>query len=147
MEEEKIILSNAEKELMSLAHEILRSRNRMDIIEIRKKATSILNLTSSTKDEDSSPFIDVQETPSALEKELQQPIKEATFRVVDTSFVESLFEGSNADYQRVMSMLKTKENAEEALAFIEQQIRPDYDWSAKKEDVESFLVHITHLYD
>lgn len=147
MEEEKIILSNAEKELMSLAHEILRSRNRMDIIEIRKKATSILKLTSSTKDEDSSPFIDVQETPSALEKELQQPIKEATFREVDTPFVESLFEGSNTDYQRVMSMLKTKENAEEALAFIEQQIRPDYDWSAKKEEVESFLVRVTHLYD
>lgn len=147
MEEEKIILSNAEKELMSLAHEILRSRNRMTIDVIKNKATTILELVSSSKDDNLSPTIDIHETTSALEKELQQPVKEATFKLVDTPFIESLFEGNNTDYRRVMSMLKSKANADEAMAFIEQQIRPDYDWSAKKEEVEAFLVHVTRLYD
>lgn len=45
-----------------------------------------------------------------------------------------------------MSMLNSKENKAEAITFIEQQVRPDYDWSAKEGDVAAFIAHISQLY-
>jgi len=38
--------------------------------------------------------------------------------------------------------LNSKENAEQARVFIEQQIQPDYNWSDKQKDVDAFLAHI-----
>lgn len=147
MEQEKVIHSTAEKELMSLAHEILRHRNRMSIADLRAKAMAIIELTSPPKEEELAPIVENPNTPSALEEMLQHPVEEASFELVEDPFVKSLFEGNNTDYQRVMSMLNSKENAEEATAFIEQQIRPDYNWSAKKHEVEAFLAHVTRLYE
>jgi hypothetical protein len=65
---------------------------------------------------------------------------------VRIDFAEKLFEGSNADFQRIMSMLNSKENKAEAITFIEQQVHPDYDWSDKESDVAAFLAHISQLY-
>ena len=42
MEEEKVLKSTAEKALMSLAHEILRKRNRMSLSEVHEKAAAIM---------------------------------------------------------------------------------------------------------
>lgn len=147
MEEKKVIHSAAEKELMSLAHEILRHRNRMSIADMQAKALAIIELTSLPNKEEKVAPVEFKKTPTALEDVLKQPIKEATFERVEDPFVESLFEGNNLDYQRVMSMLNSKENANEATTFIEQQIRPDYDWSTKKQEVEAFLAHVTRLYE
>ena len=47
MEEEKVLKSTAEKALMSLAHEILRKRNRMSLSEIHDKAAAIMNIAES----------------------------------------------------------------------------------------------------
>ena len=72
---------------------------------------------------------------------------EIAFETVRVDFAEKLFEGSNADFQRIMSMLNSKENKAEAIAFIEQQVRPDYDWSDKEGDVAAFIAHISQLYE
>jgi len=146
MEEEKVIHSTAEKELMSLAHEILRHRSRMRISDIQQKALAILDLITPTSEIIKEPIVEAVNSPSALEEILQNPVKEAEFEMVQHPFVESLFEGNNTDFQRIMSMLSSKENYEEAKAFIEQQIQPDYDWSTKQQDLEAFLAHIAHLY-
>jgi hypothetical protein len=66
---------------------------------------------------------------------------------VQIDFSERLFEGSNVDFQRIMSMLNSKENKAEAISFIEQQVRPDYDWSDKESDVAAFIAHISELYE
>ncbi|MGB0357233.1 MAG: hypothetical protein ACPGC2_00745 [Flavobacteriaceae bacterium] len=142
MEKEKIIHSTAEKKLMSLAHEILRQRNRMSIADLQSKALAIIELTSPSEEEEAAPVIENSIKPTALEEALQQPVKEVVFEPVPNTFVERLFEGSVADYQRVMSMLNSKENAEQARVFIEQQIQPDYNWSDKQKDVDAFLAHI-----
>ena len=147
MEEEKVIHSTVEKELMSLAHDILRNRRRMDIDDIHRKALAIIELTTPKTSEEKEEVDVVSNNASALEKALQQPVKEAVFETIETPFAERLFEGNNADYQRVMSMLKSKKNAEEAKAFIENQIQPDYDWSTKQTEVEAFLNHVEAFYD
>ena len=146
MEEEKKFQSTAEKALMSLAHEILRKRNRMSLSDIHDKAAAIMTIAL--------PRVEVQETQAeivethtALEDVLQQPVSEIAFETVDIDFVSRLFEGSNDDFQRIMSMLNSKENTAEAITFIEQQVQPDYDWSDKQSDVAAFIKHISQLYE
>ena len=45
-----------------------------------------------------------------------------------------------------MSMLKSKENPEEAQLFIKKQVQPDYDWSTKEKELNEFIEYITSLY-
>ena len=146
MEEEKVLKSTAEKALMSLAHEILRKRNRMSLSEIHDKAAAIMAIAEPETETQEMPA-EIAETPPALEDVLHQPVAEIAFETVRIDFAEKLFEGSNADFQRIMSMLNSKENKAEAIAFIEQQVRPDYDWSDKEGDVAAFIAHISQLYE
>ena len=146
MEEEKVLKSTAEKALMSLAHEILRKRNRMSLSEIHGKAAAIMAIAEPETETQEMPA-EIAETPPALEDVLHQPVAEIAFETVRIDFAEKLFEGSNADFQRIMSMLNSKENKAEAIAFIEQQVRPDYDWSDKEGDVAAFIAHISQLYE
>ena len=146
MEEEKVLKSTAEKALMSLAHEILRKRNRMSLSEIHDKAAAIMNIAESKTETQQAPAEEPKAQP-ALEDVLQQPVAEIAFETVRINFAERLFEGSNADFQRIMSMLNSKENKAEAISFIEQQVQPDYDWSDKERDVAAFIAHISQLYE
>jgi hypothetical protein len=146
MEEEKVLKSTAEKALMSLAHEILRKRNRMSLSEVHEKAAAIMAIAES-KTEAQQPSAEEQKAQPALEDVLQQPVAEIAFETVDVDFAERLFEGSNADFQRIMSMLNSKENKADAISFIEQQVQPDYDWSDKEGDVAAFIAHISKLYE
>lgn len=145
MEEEKVLKSTAEKALMSLAHEILRKRNRMSLSEIHEKAAAIMAIAES-KTEAQQPSDEEPKAQPALEDVLQQPVAEIAFETVDVDFAERLFEGSNADFQRIMSMLNSKENKADAISFIEQQVQPDYDWSDKEVDVAAFIAHISKIY-
>ena len=144
MDEEKVLKSTAEKALMSLAHKILRERNHMSLSDIREKAEDIVAIAEAKTQKPPSKI--VEKTP-ALEDVLCQPITEINFEAIPINFVEQLFEGNNADFQRIMSMLNSKENKAEAISFIEQQVQPDYNWSDKKSDVAAFIEHISQLYE
>ena len=146
MEEEKVLKSTAEKALMSLAHEILRKRNRMSLSEIHENAAAIMAIAES-KTEVQQPPAEEPKAQPALEDVLQQPVAEIAFETVGVDFAERLFEGSNTDFQRIMSMLNSKENKADAISFIEQQVQPDYDWSDKEGDVAAFISHISKLYE
>ena len=146
MDEEKVLKSTAEKALLSLAYKILRERNRMSLSEIREKAEDIIAIAQAKTKTQKNPSKIVEKTP-ALEDVLCQPITEINFEAIPLNFVEQLFEGNNADFQRIMSMLNSKENKAEAISFIEQQVQPDYDWSDKKSDVAAFIEHISQLYE
>ena len=146
MDEDKVLKSTAEKALMSLAHKILRERNHMSLSEIREKAEDIIAIAQAKTKTQKHPSKIVEKT-TALEDVLCQPITEINFEAIPINFVEQLFEGNNADFQRIMSMLNSKENKAEAISFIEQQVQPDYDWSDKKSDVAAFIEHISQLYE
>lgn len=146
MDEEKVLKSTAEKALMSLAHKILRERNHMSLSEIREKAEDIIAIAQAKTKTQKNPSKIVEKT-TALEDVLCQPITEINFEAIPINFVEQLFEGNNADFQRIMSMLNSKENKAEAISFIEQQVQPDYNWSDKKSDVAAFIEHISQLYE
>jgi hypothetical protein len=118
----------------------------MSLLDIHDKAATIMAIAL-PKAEVQETQAEIVETPTALEDVLQQPVSEIAFETVSIDFVARLFEGSNADFQRIMSMLNSKESTAEAITFIEQQVQPDYDWSDKESDVAAFIKHISRLYE
>jgi hypothetical protein len=118
----------------------------MSLSDIHEKAAAIMAIAEPKTVVQQAPAEEPKAQP-VLEDVLQQPVAEIAFETVRVDFAERLFEGSNADFQRIMSMLNSKENKAEAISFIEQQVQPDYDWSDKEHDVAAFIAHISKLYE
>ena len=57
------------------------------------------------------------------------------------AFVKNLFEGSQEDFNRVISQLNTLKTEKEAKKFINKIVKPDYNWS-EHEDLENRLIAI-----
>ncbi|MEO9572330.1 MAG: hypothetical protein ABJH82_00120 [Polaribacter sp.] len=57
------------------------------------------------------------------------------------TFVKNLFEGSQEDFNRVISQVNTYATEKEAKKFINKMVKPDYDWS-QQEELESRLLEI-----
>lgn len=55
------------------------------------------------------------------------------------AFVKNLFEGSQEDFNRVVSQLNTFKTEKDAKKFINKMVKPDYDWSEKEEYEERFM--------
>ena len=56
------------------------------------------------------------------------------------AFIKHLFDGQNGDYDRVLSQLNTFLSFENAKAFIEDIVKPDYNnWTGKEEFEERFM--------
>lgn len=56
------------------------------------------------------------------------------------AFVKHLFNSNNEDYNRVISQLNTFNSHDEALSFIENMVKPDYqNWEGKEDYAERFL--------
>jgi hypothetical protein len=56
-------------------------------------------------------------------------------------FVKNLFEGSQEDFNRVISQLNTFKTEKEAKKFISKMVKPDYNWS-EQEELENRLLAI-----
>lgn len=48
------------------------------------------------------------------------------------AFIKHLFEGKAEDYERVISQINTASNFSEASDFIQNMVKPDYNWSEKE---------------
>ena len=57
------------------------------------------------------------------------------------AFVKNLFEGSQEDFNRVISQVNTYASVKEAKKFINKMVKPDYDWS-QQEELETRLLDI-----
>lgn len=69
--------------------------------------------------------------------------KNATFGLNDKiGFVKNLFDGSEEDFNRVVSQTGTLRNADEIKNFIEELIKPDYKNWENKEDYEARFMEI-----
>jgi len=55
------------------------------------------------------------------------------------AFVKNLFDGSQEDFNRVISQLNTIKSEKEAKKFINKMVKPDYNWSEKEEFEERFM--------
>ena len=55
------------------------------------------------------------------------------------AFVKNLFDGSQEDFNRVVSQLNTFKTEKEAKKFLNKMVKPDYNWSEKEEYEERFM--------
>jgi len=58
------------------------------------------------------------------------------------AFVKHLFEGSQEDFNRVVSQLNSFKLEKEAKKFISKMVKPDYNWTGKEEYEERFIALI-----
>lgn len=58
------------------------------------------------------------------------------------AFVNNLFNYDQSAFNRVLSQLNTFETEDQAKKFLQDTVKPDYDWSAKEEYEERFLALI-----
>lgn len=62
------------------------------------------------------------------------------------AFVAHLFNDNADDFSRVISQLNTIENEERSIAFIENMVKPEYDWEGKEEIEARFMELITRRF-
>ncbi len=55
------------------------------------------------------------------------------------SLTKQLFNGNSGDYVRVISQLSTQENFENAKSFLNDWVKPEYDWAEQQEFEERLL--------
>ncbi|MFK8059028.1 MAG: hypothetical protein AB8B78_02960 [Polaribacter sp.] len=55
------------------------------------------------------------------------------------AFLKNLFDGSQEDFNRVVSQLNTYNSEKEAKKFINKMVKPDYDWSSQEELETRFI--------
>lgn len=58
------------------------------------------------------------------------------------AYVKHLFDGQGEDFTRVVNQINTYEAWEEAEVFINDMVKPDYNWEGKEEYEERFLTQI-----
>lgn len=58
------------------------------------------------------------------------------------AFTKHLFNGNADDYHRVVSQVATLSNSEEVQEFIQNMVKPDYDWDGKEVYAERFIAII-----
>ncbi|PKP08815.1 MAG: hypothetical protein CVU08_14845 [Bacteroidetes bacterium HGW-Bacteroidetes-3] len=90
----------------------------------------------------------IQEKTAEKQENKQRSLNDALFKnniqvgLNDRiAFVNQLFDGSQQDFNRVISQLNSFKTEEEAKNFIEEFVKPDYDWSAK-EEFEQRLINL-----
>lgn len=84
----------------------------------------------------------VVETPKETKRSLNDTIFNANLQVGlndRIAFVKHLFEGSQEDFNRVLSQLNSFKTEDEAKTFLQEFVKPDYDWSAKLEYEERLM--------
>jgi len=62
------------------------------------------------------------------------------------AFVKHLFDGKQEDFNRVISQLNSFETEKEAMNFIDDFVKPDYNWEGKEEYIERFVTLITRKF-
>lgn len=62
------------------------------------------------------------------------------------AFVSKLFNDNADDFARVISQLNTIESEERSIAFVENMVKPEYDWTGKEEIEARFMDLITRRF-
>ncbi len=62
------------------------------------------------------------------------------------SIVNNLFEGNQADFNRVLSQLNSFETEKEALHFVKRMVKPDYQWENFKDTEMKLMTYISERF-
>ena len=122
------------------------------VADVKKEEKEAVSAKSVTLDEELKDTISVDEmatlfdipAPKSLNDRLTTNLKiDLNDRI---AFVKNLFDGSQEDFNRVVSQLNTYSTEKEAKKFINKIVKPDYDWSQKEEIEARFIEIITRKF-
>jgi len=97
-------------------------------------------------------FEPISKVKNGIEKKsLNDKLKTGGFNIGlndKIAFIKHLFNGEHQDYERVLSQLNTMHSSSEALNFIQNMVKPDYNnWIGKEEFEERFIGIIESKFD
>jgi len=98
----------------------------------------------------SMPIIDKNQDTEDKPKSLNDQLKKGIHIGLNDrlAFIKHLFDGSSADYNRVLSQLNTLNSKSGARQFIKNMVKPDYNnWEGKSEYEERFIEIVTNKYE
>ncbi|MEQ6123536.1 hypothetical protein AAON49_04995 [Pseudotenacibaculum sp. MALMAid0570] len=140
--EKEEVVSEAEKEVVA-----------EEVEEVAIESEDLFSLESQPEEEKETPSLDeelqdtiavdvvadlFENTPKkSLNDKLQGDIQIGLNDRI--AFVKNLFDGSQEDFNRVVSQLNTLKTEKEAKKFINKMVKPDYDWTEKEEFEERFI--------
>lgn len=84
----------------------------------------------------------IEEKPEIKQKSLNDTVFSNKLQVGlndRIAFVKHLFDGSQEDFNRVLSQLNSFKTEEEAKSFVKEFVKPDYNWSASLEYEERLM--------
>lgn len=84
----------------------------------------------------------IEEKPSEQKRSLNDSLFKGNIQVGlndRIAFVKHLFDGSQEDFNRVLSQLNSFDSEREAKSFINKMVKPDYNWNEKDEYEERLL--------
>ena len=85
-----------------------------------------------------------------IKKSLNDQLKPKVIKVGlndKIAFINKLFEGKAEDFERVLSQLNTSSSKEEAINFLQNIVKPDYNWTGKEEFEERLIQLIENKFN
>ncbi|MFH4969362.1 hypothetical protein V8G61_14245 [Gaetbulibacter sp. M240] len=115
------------------------------IKEKEKKVHHLDDLTSGFEKMPEFEPADQESRKGNEKKSLNDKINKGRFNIGlndKIAFIKHLFNGSQTDYDRVISQLNTSANRDEAMTFIEDMVKPDYNNWDGQEELEARFIEI-----
>lgn len=140
--EEEITLFKIEKEI-ELEEPTVKSLLKLNFEEEFKDAVSADIATSMfEKVTKESPVVEPKKVEEVKKRSINDVLYSTNIQIGlndRIAFVKYLFDGSQEDFNRVLSQLNSFKTADEALEFIINFVKPDYNWKNKEEYEERLL--------
>ncbi len=120
------------------------------VVEVKSEVEETLELAKpvkSSKKESKSSI--AEKAASAPKKSLNDVLSGSAikFGLNDRiAFVKHLFNGSQEDFNRVVSQLNSFTHQQEALDFVEHIVKPEYNWKNKEEFANRFMESLENRY-
>ncbi len=117
--------------------------------EVKKPLPTNISLEEELKDAISADYAaDLFENAEKIEitkKSLNDKLSQVQLQIGlndRIAFVKHLFDGSQAEFNRVLSQLNSFQSEPQAKHFIETMVKPDYNWESKTDYEERFMILI-----
>ena len=146
VEEDDIIMEPAIEKIKDIVAQMPQETQQVDtILETVKKPDHYkIHHEDIAKEFQEMPIFEPVSKTGNDKKSLNDKIKSGVLNIGlndKLAFIKHLFEGKAEDYERVISQINTSSNFKEASAFIQEIVKPDYNW-ADKEQYEERLMEI-----
>ena len=143
---EEDIIEQPFDELVEIMHSVIEPETEPEI-EFENEVVKVEENKILSLEEELQDTISVDEMASLFDIPAQKSLNDKLATNIQIGlndrivFVKNLFDGSQEDFNRVVSQLNTYATEKEAKKFLNKMVKPDYDWS-NQEELETRFIEI-----